>query len=165
MNTVPPALGGLHLERAAVPGHDGAGYEKAQPQAGGSTIFRAGGWGGHLNQGIENHLQGVDLNRGAIVLHPHADRVGLAVRLKKHRQALGAVLNRVVQKIREHLLQAGAVESATQVARHLEAKDVIRMSRLHLVERRFAGAGDAAGLQRDRNPPSQAAFWCIRADP
>src|SRR6185295_1049691 len=151
----PALLGRLHLERAAVPGHDGAGYEKAQPEAGGSTVSRAGGWGGHLDQGVEDHLQGVVVNRGAIVLHPHADRVGLAARLENYRQTPGAVLNRVVQKIREDLLQAGAVESAAQVARHLEAEDVIRMSRLHLVERRFAGAGDAAGLQGDRNPPPQ----------
>jgi hypothetical protein len=77
---------------------------------------------GTWTRGLKITCRASTVYRGAIVLHPHADRVGLAARLENYRQAPRAVLNRVVQKIREDLLQAGAVESAAQVARHLEAK-------------------------------------------
>ncbi len=151
----PGLFGRFDFERAAVPHDYVARYEKAQPQAGGATIVRAGHCGGHLYEGIEDHLQRVDRNRGAVVRHPHADHVVPAVRLEYNRRVFGAVLNRIVQKVREHLLQAGAVESAANLARYLEAKGALGMSRLHLLERGFADACDAASLPHDRNPASE----------
>src|SRR6185503_1831578 len=108
----PGVLGGLDLERTAVPHDDAARYEQPQPQAGGLTIGARGRRGGRLNQGIEDHLPRVFWNRGPVVLHLHADQVRPSVRREEHRRILGAVLNRVVQKVAEDLLQPGAVESA-----------------------------------------------------
>src|SRR6185503_1697163 len=105
----PGVLGRLDLERTAVPHDDAARYEQAQPQAGGLTIAVAARRGGRLNQWIEDHLPRVLRNRGPVVLHLHADHVGPAVRGEEHRRILGAVLNRVVQKIAEDLLQPGDV--------------------------------------------------------
>ena len=135
-----------------MPQHDAARDEKAEAKAAGAALVVGGG---HLHQGIEDHLQRIGGNRRTIVLHLHADRVGRAVRLENHRRILRAVLDRVVQKVAEDLLQAFAVEGAVELARDPDAKGTIGMARSHLLDHRLADASDVAGLPHDRNPAPQ----------
>ena len=110
-----------------------------------------------LNHRVENRPQRHGRNDRSKIADIDDDCVRVATGVDGDRLAARAVLHRVVEQVRKHLLQPRRVEHAAQIPRTNELEGAARMAGLRVVERGLGYFAQVGLIQGERNLPAELA--------